>query len=173
MKIQFSKKEFNHIKMLATGRHFYKDIVIPDRDMERWNNSQHEADLLGVMGEYAVSKYLKIPFDTSINLKGDGGKYDMFLGDWSIQVKATKYKNGRLVFNTLDEAKAHIHILTLCSDQKRFVKIAGFITKRDFKRKCYEQNLGHGVRYCINQDDLEEIELLPLYFMKWQNRTAA
>ena len=63
-----------------------------------------------MMGEYAVAKYLKIPFDTSINLDGDGGETDMYLGDWKIQVKATKYSSGRLVFNKKDEVKALLNV---------------------------------------------------------------
>ena len=62
----------------------------------------------GVMGEYAVAKYLGLPFDTSINLDGDGGETDLMLGSYNIQVKSTKYKTGRLVFNNLKEIIADL-----------------------------------------------------------------
>jgi hypothetical protein len=167
MYIRFTKREMDSIKMLAQGRHFYKDIHIPNRDLERWNNSQHEADLLGVMGEYAVSKYLKIPMDMSVNLEGDGGEIDMYLGDWSIQVKATKYRTGRLVFNEMEEVSALINILTVADIEKEEVYVAGYINKKDLHNKVYEEDLGHGKRFCINQSDLSCISELTFYYTKW------
>lgn len=166
MRIAFSDREFEFIKMLSTGRHFLKDIVVPNRDLERWANTQHEADLLGVMGEYAVSKYLKIPFDTSINLEGDGGEVDMYLGDWDIQVKATKYSTGRLVFNTKEEIKALINVLVFCDMKNKVVNILGYSSKRDVKKNMYEKDLGHGIRYCLEQVNLKPIEELNYYYQE-------
>ena len=75
MKITITERELKFLKVLATGRHFLKDQVNPDRpSVARWGNTQAQADLMGVLGEYAVAKALKLPFDTSINLEGDGGK---------------------------------------------------------------------------------------------------
>ena len=91
MKGLLTDNEYKSLEMLGIGRHFLKDIVIPDRKLERWNNTQHEADLIGVIGEYVVAKYLKIPFDTTINLEGGGGEVDLYLGEWSVQVKSSKY----------------------------------------------------------------------------------
>jgi len=167
--IIFSKEEFESIKMLAIGRHFEKDQVIPHRDLQRWRNTQEEADLLGVMGEYGVAKYLKIPFDMSVNLTGDGGSYDMYLGDWSIQVKSTKYDTGRLVFNSLDEIQALINILVVVDIEYKLVKIIGYLSKRDIKKCIYEKDLGHGIRYCIDQDQLKPISELSFYYTEWKN----
>ena len=167
MKITLTETEFHFIEMLARGRHFLKDIVIPNRKLEHWNNSQHEADILGVMGEYAVAKYLKIPIDTEVNLQGDGGEIDLWLGDWSIQVKATKYKSGRLVFNTKEEMKALIDILTICDIKEKSVDIVGYLSHRELTQKMYEEDLGFGLRYCVNQSDLKKIEWLPYYYMEW------
>jgi hypothetical protein len=167
MLIKFTSREMESIKMLAQGRHFFKDIHIPNRDLERWNNSQYEADLLGVMGEYAVCKYLKIPMDMSVNLEGDGGEIDMYLGDWTIQVKSTKYKNGRLVFNHMDEVVSLLNILTVSNPKNNEVYIAGYISKKDLHKKVYEEDLGHGKRYCVNQSDLKCISELTFYYVEW------
>jgi hypothetical protein len=35
--------------------------------------------------EYDI-KVLKYTMDTEVNLQGDGGEVDLWLGDWSIQV---------------------------------------------------------------------------------------
>tara|TARA_R100000951_G_C2511470_1_gene140574 strand:+ start:24 stop:548 length:525 start_codon:yes stop_codon:yes gene_type:complete len=168
MKILLTDNEYKFIEMLARGRHFLKDIVIPNRDLTRWNNTQYESDLLGVMGEYAVSKALKIPFDTEVNLKGDGGETDLYLGEWSIQVKATKYNNGRLVFNTVEEMKSLIDVLTICDLKTKTVNIAGYISHKEMIKKMYKKNLGFGDRYCINQDDLTDISWLSFYYLEWK-----
>jgi len=170
MKITLTDREFKFIEMLARGRHFLKDIVMPDRKLIDWNNTQSEADLLGVMDEYAVSKYLSIPMDTEVNLQGDGGEVDLWLGDWSIQVKSTKYDNGRLVFNSKDEMKALIDVLTICNIQKQTVNIVGYISNKDLQQKMYEKDLGFGVRYCIDQDELKDISWLVFYYLEWKKR---
>ena len=170
MKITLTDREFKFVEMLARGRHFLKDIVMPDRKLIDWNNTQSEADLLGVMGEYAVSKYLSIPMDTEVNLQGDGGEVDLWLGDWSIQVKSTKYDNGRLVFNSKDEMKALIDVLTICNIQKQTVNIVGYISNKDLQQKMYEKDLGFGVRYCIDQDELKDISWLVFYYLEWKKR---
>lgn len=170
MKITLTDREFKNVELLAVGRHFYKDIVIPDRDMERWNNTQREADLIGVMGEYVVAKYLKIPFDTTINLNGDGGEVDMYLGDWSVQVKATKYATGRLVFNTMEEITALIYVLAVCDIKSKTVDVVGYASHNDLSKNLYEKDLGHGTRYCIDQDKLRDISWLTFYHLTYQNK---
>lgn len=170
MKISLTDREYKFVEMLARGRHFLKDIVIPNRNLERWNNTQYESDLLGVMGEYAVAKYLKIPFDTEVNLNGDGGEVDLWLGDWSIQVKATKYNNGRLVFNTLNEIKSLIQVLTICDVNTKTINIVGYISHNDMMRKIYEKDLGFGIRYCVNQENLKDISWLTFYYLEWKNK---
>lgn len=160
MRLNFTDKEFKFIEMLAYGRHFLKDIVNPDRDLQTWANTQSQADLLGVMGEYAVSKYLKTPFDTTINLNGDGGEIDMFLGENSIQVKSTKYSTGRLVFNKKEEIKADINIFVYCNIENKFARILGYIKKDNILEVLYEKNLGHGIRFCVDQENLHPISEL-------------
>ena len=164
MIIHFTPAEVKSLELLAQGRHFLKDIVIPDRDLQRWNNSQHEADVLGVKGEYAVSKALKIPFDMSIGLEGDGGTTDMYLGEWRIQVKSTKYKNGRLVFNSLEEVDALIFVFVVI--ESKCATISGYIARNKALKKIYKKDLGHGIRFCIDQKELKPISDLLFYHLE-------
>lgn len=145
--------------MLATGRHFIKDIVTPDRDISRWANTQSEADLIGVMGEYIVAKYLNIPFDTSVKLDGDDG-YDLYLKEYPVQVKSTKYPNGRLVFMNESEI-ALVNVLTVVENQN--VDIKGYITKKNVLKNMKEENLGHGIRLTVTQEHLTDIAELKFY----------
>ena len=153
--------------MLATGRHFLKDQVKPDRpSVSRWGNTQAQADLLGVLGEYAVAKALKLPFDTSINLEGDGGSTDLMLGEYDIQVKSTKYKTGRLVFNNRKEIGADVFILCYVNEEAMEVTILGYIRKQSIKECLQEMDLGHGKRLVVEQRFLKPISLLTAYLEK-------
>jgi hypothetical protein len=167
LKITISERELKFLKVLATGRHFLKDQVNPDRpSVARWGNTQAQADLMGVLGEYAVAKALKLPFDTSINLEGDGGSTDLMLGEYDIQVKSTKYKTGRLVFNNRKEIGADVFILCLVNEEAMEVTILGYIRKQSIEDCLVEMNLGHGKRLVVEQKFLKPISLLTAYLEK-------
>ena len=164
MKITITERELKFLKVLATGRHFLKDQVKPDRpSVARWGNTQAQADLLGVLGEYAVAKALKLPFDTTINLEGDGGSTDLMLDNYDIQVKSTKYKTGRLVFNNRKEIGADIFILCYVDEQVSEVSILGYIRKQSIEECLVEMDLGHGKRLVVEQKHLKPISLLIAY----------
>jgi hypothetical protein len=164
LKITITERELKFLKVLATGRHFLKDQVKPDRpSVSRWGNTQAQADLLGVLGEYAVAKALKLPFDTTINLEGDGGSTDLMLDSYDIQVKSTKYKTGRLVFNNRKEIEADIFILCYVDEQTSEVSILGYIRKQSINDCLVEMDLGHGKRLVVEQKHLKPISLLIAY----------
>jgi len=148
--------------VLANGRHFLKDQANPNRFKKQWGNDQQTADMLGVMGEYAVSKALKIPMDMSCGLEGDGGT-DLMMGDYNIDVKTTKYKTGRLVFNLNDELKADIYILCWAMEDAAEVILQGYIRRQSIDAVMVQQNLGYGMRKVIEQKHLKPISLLLAY----------
>jgi hypothetical protein len=150
------------LRVLANGRHFLKDQANPNRFKKQWGNDQQTADMLGVMGEYAVSKALKIPMDMSCGLEGDGGT-DLMMGDYNIDVKTTKYKTGRLVFNLNDELKADIYILCWAMEDAAEVILQGYIRRQSIDAVMVQQNLGYGMRKVIEQKHLKPISLLLAY----------
>jgi hypothetical protein len=150
------------LRVLANGRHFLKDQANPNRYKKQWGNDQQTADMLGVMGEYAVSKALKIPMDMSCGLEGDGGT-DLMMGDYNIDVKTTKYKTGRLVFNLNDELKADIYILCWAMEEAAEVILQGYIRRASIDAVMVQQNLGYGMRKVIEQKHLKPISLLLAY----------
>lgn len=147
------------LRVLASGRHFLKDQVRPNRpDVSRWGNTQFQADMMGIMGEYAVSKYLGLPFDTSINLEGDGGETDLMLGKYNIQVKSTKYKTGKLVFNKKEEVVADIFVLCYCLEDQSMATIQGYIGRNHVLQHAVQMDLGRGMRWVIEQRLLKPID---------------
>jgi len=162
--INFTDREIKFLKVLASGRHYLKDIVKPNRQsVARWGNTQEQADMLGVMGEYGVAKYLGLPFDTSINLDGDGGETDLYLGKLNLQVKSTKYKTGRLVFNNKKEMAADLFILCYCSEPEMYIQILGYINKDSIDSVSEVKDLGHGLRIVVEQRHLLPISDLLNY----------
>ncbi len=117
------------------------------------------------MGEYAVSKALKLPMDMSFGLKGDGGT-DLIMGEYDIQVKSTKYKTGRLVFNNRKEIGADVFILCWVNEEAMQVSILGYIRKQSIEDCLIEMNLGHGKRLVVEQKFLKPISLLTAYLSK-------
>ena len=162
MKITFTPREMELLRVLANGRHFLKDQANPNRYKKQWGNDQQTADMLGVMGEYAVSKALKIPMDMSCGLEGDGGT-DLMMGDYNIDVKTTKYKTGRLVFNLNDELKADVYILCWAMEEAAEVILQGYIRRQSIDTVMVQQNLGYGMRKVIEQKHLKPISLLLAY----------
>jgi hypothetical protein len=118
--------------------------------------------MLGVMGEYAVSKALKIPMDMSCSLNGDGGT-DLMMDEYNLDVKTTKYKTGRLVFNLNDELKADVYILCWAMEEAAEVILQGYIRRQSMAAVMVQQNLGHGMRNVIEQRHLKPISLLIAY----------
>jgi hypothetical protein len=162
LKITFTEREMELLQVLAKGRHFLKDQANPNRYKQKWGNDQQTADMLGVMGEYAVSKALKIPMDMSCGLEGDGGT-DLMMDEYNIDVKTTKYKTGRLVFNLNDELKADIYILCWAIEEASEVILQGYIRKQSMADVIVQQNLGYGLRNVIEQKHLQPISLLLAY----------
>lgn len=150
------------LRVLAKGRHFLKDQANPNRPTRQWGNDRETIDMLGVMGEYAVSKALKIPMDMSCGLEGDGGT-DLMMGEYNIQVKCTKYKTGRLVFNMKDELNADVYILCWAMEGAAEVILQGYIRRASMDEVMTEQNLGYGLRKVIEQKHLKPISLLISY----------
>lgn len=150
------------LRVLAKGRHFLKDQANPNRPNRQWGNDRETIDMLGVMGEYAVSKALKIPMDMSCGLEGDGGT-DLMMDEYNIQVKCTKYKTGRLVFNMKDELNADVYILCWAMEGAAEVILQGYIRRASMDEVMTEQNLGYGLRKVIEQKHLKPISLLISY----------
>ncbi len=111
----------------------------------------------------AFAAFAPLPFDTSINLEGDGGKTDLMLGEYDIQVKSTKYKTGRLVFNNRKEISADVFILCWVNEEASEVSILGYIRKQSIEDCLIEMNLGHGKRLVVEQKFLKPISILTAY----------
>lgn len=111
-------------------------------------------DVLGVKAEMAVAKVFSIEFNPS-QLGIDSGK-DLWLGEISIDVKATFHPTGKLLFKTRDAFKAHCAVL-VCENSPEILDVVGYIPRSDFLNECREDDLGHGACVTVKQDALRKI----------------
>lgn len=165
IRIALNESELNNLKLIAHNRHDLKDKIYNNSNRYGFSQNMDERDYLGILGEFAVSKYLKIPFDYTINLDGDGGHVDMFLGDWSLQVKSTKYKQGRVMFNSIKEVEALINVLCYVDIDNNLVEILGYITRKDFIKNNYIKQFGKKSTYCVDQQLLRSISEVKFYYL--------
>ena len=156
--ITLSRRELVDIVILACERHISKkDIGSP---YNRRDNSSTgiKDDAVGLIGEAAVAQYLTVPFNADILNRGDGG-IDLVFRGYTIDVKTTPRRDGRLVFNTLAEFEANLAVLVTV-DEEWNCTLAGVISQLGFKREHYEKDLGFGLKVMVDQSALYNVSRL-------------
>ena len=123
-------------------------VVNQRRDQGRTDG---DLDLLGIKAEMAVAKVFDIDY-SPFNFGVDSGK-DMWLGDISIDVKATFHKTGKLLFKSDDAFKAHCAVL-VCQHEDNILDVVGYAPRSTFLRERQEADLGHGIGVYVEQDSL-------------------
>lgn len=119
--------------------------------------------LIGAIGEYVASRYLKCKIDTNIYKRTDGGK-DLTYRGWSVQVKTRTYqgKNPDMIIDSSDHVSADIFINTKISDVCS-IHLDGWMWKDDVLEKGIKKNYGYGDRIaCLCSDMRPMIELLDI-----------
>ena len=113
-----------------------------------------EADVMGFLAEYAVAKAINVFPDVGLSPRS-GSADGRYLG-LNYDVKATKYKSGRLLCTMKDNPDVEVYILTIVDVPH--VTIAGYATKAMLCRKENIKNLGHGNGYSLDQDQLLQFD---------------
>jgi len=122
-------------------------VVNQRRDKGR---SDADLDLLGVKAEFAVSKVFDLDHIHAVGV--DDGR-DIWLGDISVDVKATFYTTGRLLFKKPEAFKADCSIL-VCQQSPDLMHVVGYIPRTHFLDQAYEIDLGHGKGWAMDQENL-------------------
>lgn len=163
MLVKLSEKEISNCKQAATLRWQLaraSGVANQRRDKSRNDN---DLDLLGIKAEVCVAKIFEIdhnPFQLGI----DSGK-DLWLGDISIDVKATFYRTGKLLFKNIDSFKADCSIL-VCQQSENTFNVVGYCSQKEFQKRSALIDLGHGVGSALEQDQLYPLEKLWSYHVK-------
>jgi len=125
----------------------------------KWQNK--DIEYLGVRAEIAVAKLFD--FD-GIGMGIDDGS-DFYFDDVSIDVKATFYKNGRLIFKNRESVKADVIVL-VNEHSEDTLRIEGWSTKEHFLKKSEVKELGSGPTLVLEPENLFPIEELWLYLQQ-------
>ena len=128
-------------------------VVNQRRDKGR---SDADLDLLGVKAELAVSKVFDLDHIHAVGV--DDGR-DVWLDNISIDVKATFYSTGRLLFKKREAFKADCSIL-VCQQAPDRMHVVGYILFFFKQKTAYEIDLGHGKGWAMDQENLLPLERL-------------
>ena len=138
--------------------------VVNQRRDER---SDNDIDLLGLKAELAVSKLFNISHDV-FRFGVDSG-IDMWLGDMSIDVKATFHKNGHLLFKNSESFRSDIAVLVTEDKNEEQLIVVGFCSKNKFNSLAEPKDFGHGVGMALHQDNLQPMHVM---WKHWANKLS-
>jgi hypothetical protein len=146
---------------LAHGRNDRKIGVVRNRRVDQ-SRGDLAINYSGVKAELAVGELFGVPINEETGLFGDGGEYDLIIGEKSTQVKFNNYEYGDLYFNDLLEFKAERAVL--CIGNKREILVIGYISRNEFQAKHIVKDYGYGPRVAVEQHQLVDIKKLSYLF---------
>jgi len=159
--IKFDPPDVHLITYYADARGASKRAFSIDSSKIDKNQTQFEVDYHGMMGEFAVTKWLGIDFDRDINLTGDGQVADVVVNGKTIQIKTTTFTglDRCLIFNDLEDVRADI--IVLCGIKSATsVELIGYTDLAGFENNFIIKNFGYGQRVCLSEDLLYSINTL-------------
>ena len=156
--IPFGAQEIQYCALLAERRNVVKAVHGVRSSRHHTQRSDFELHLVGLMGEYAVAKYLSIKVDIAVSLSGDDKVSDLIQGDHKVQVKTRLPQRPPLYlyFNSLDLFKADRTVCALVSSPA-LVEILGWISRKQFKAIATPMNFGYGARVGVTEAQLNEM----------------
>jgi hypothetical protein len=155
MRVRLTRQDMSNAMKAARGRQQLNRAsgVV---NQKRAGNSAMDVEFLGMKAEIAVAKILNAdfsPFDLGID---DGA--DMWLGGYSIDVKASFHTNGQLLFKSREAFRADCAILAIAADEDDVMNIIGGCTRNRFINEAENVDLGRGPCWVMKQHNLSPIE---------------
>lgn len=122
-----------------------------DRRMSKSMNS-HETNEDGMIGEYAFCKSHNIFLN--FNPEPRSGSCDCVLENIRIDVKTTRYANGKLVATVKGNPDVDVFALAIYDPHAKVVYFPGWISAKSLYSDEFLTDLGHGQTYAVPQDRL-------------------
>ena len=161
--VELSKKEINDCESAGAQRHRLArqdKLPVATKDDNVNMKIDNTNDLVGIKGELAVAKLLEIDFNP-FQFGVDTG-IDLFVGDWSIDVKTAKMsfrEKPNLLFNSDKMFRSDLAILVTQESENTF-GIAGWLKREEWAEKCEEHRRFDGSSrgsYKVGLEDLHHI----------------
>lgn len=120
------------------------------KDAKMGDQNGLEADIDGLMGEYAFCKWKNIFPDLVPAPRS--GSCDCVFKNQRIDIKTTRYKTGRLLATLKNNQDIDIYVLAILEENT--VNFVGWAKKEDLRQQKNIKNLGHGEGYSLDQNEL-------------------
>jgi len=121
-------------------------------DQQMGQQDKWGIDIDGVVGEFCVAKLLNLCPDLTIGIRKGGADLLTREGK-TVDVKTTRHKDGRLLATLKKiESQCDRYVLVIVDDFGG--TIVGWSTKERLFVEHNKINLGHGVGYALNQNQL-------------------
>jgi hypothetical protein len=120
------------------------------KDAKMGDQNGLEADIDGLMGEYAFCKWKNIFPDLVPAPRS--GSCDCVFKNQRIDIKTTRYKTGRLLATLKNNQDIDIYVLAIL--EENIVNFVGWAKKEDLCQQKNIKNLGHGDGYSLDQNEL-------------------
>ena len=127
---------------------------VVNKQMSKQNPIEIERD--GVLSEMAFGKQFNLYPDFSVHPRKGGADLITHQG-LRIDVKATRYKSGRLLIH-IDKTIEDVDIYVLAIIDGDDVDFVGYIKSADAIKQEYVKDLGYGVGYVIEQTSLTKFK---------------
>ena len=119
--------------------------------------SNWNTDLEGIASEFAFCKLFNLFPDLTVGARKGG--HDCMMYSYKVDVKATKYKTGRLLART-SKKNEDADIYALMIGEFPTYKFVGWAWNRDLLKSDNIINLGHGDGFALSQADLNSPSVL-------------
>ena len=163
MIVKLSEAELSDCFQAANARNQFNKASGKKNGKIDKNRTDQEIEYFGCMTELAVAKLFEV--DSRLYALGTDGGIDFWLGNISIDIKASFYLNSGLTFTSLKHFRSKVAVLAEYNDETS-VKVKGWASKALFERKHVKRNFGYGERCFLQPDDLLPIEKLWLEYKK-------
>lgn len=149
--VQLTPAEVAMCRLLGNTRTIAaRAASVGDRQMGQ--QPAFEIDEDGVIGEYAFCKAKNIFFDPSASPRS--GSYDCIFMGKRIDIKTTRYAQGRLTATTKRNPDVDIYVLAIYDAANNKVTFPGFALADHLCQPAFLKDLGHGQGYAIEQSQL-------------------
>jgi hypothetical protein len=122
------------------------------KDAKMGDQDGAEADVIGMMAEYAFAKQFNVFPDMGLSPRS--GSADGVVKGKRYDIKATTYKTGKLLCTVKDNPDVDVYILAIVSNNE--VDVIGWEYKENLRKEENLIDLGHGKGYALTQDKLQK-----------------
>jgi hypothetical protein len=156
MQVTLNESELKICEWLGKSR-YQNNRVASVSDKKIGPQSVEETDLEGICGEFAFCKAMNLYPDMSINTRSGG--YDILMNGLRVDVKTTKYKNGKLLAaKTKKISDSDLYVLVI--GERPSYTVVGWCKSEDLIKNSNLVDLGYGLTYCLFKEKLTSIATL-------------